>query len=118
MRILVVDDEASVADLLAAVVRAEGDDALVALSGAEALRLVEATAIDGVFLDLAMPDMNGLAVLARIRQRFPEMPVVILSGHADDEHVRQALALGAADVVRKPAQLTTLVAAVGRLRGV
>ena len=117
MRILVVDDEESVAELFATVVRSEGDDALVALSGAEALRLLSATTVDGVFLDLAMPDMDGLVVLAQIRERYPTVPVMILSGHANDDHEREAMALGAVAVVRKPAQLTALMEAVSRLKG-
>ena len=117
MRILIVDDEESVAELLATVVRSEGDDALVALSGAEALRLLSSRTVDGVFLDIAMPDMDGLAVLKQIRERYPSVPVTILSAHANEEHEREALALGAVAVVRKPAELKALTEAVIRLKG-
>lgn len=116
MRILVVDDEESVAELLATVIRSEGDDALVALSGAEALRLLAGKTVDGVFLDLAMPDMDGMEVLKQIRGRYPTVPVMILSGHANDEHEREAMALGAVAVVRKPAELAALTEAVLRLK--
>ncbi len=116
MRVLVVDDEEQVAELLAIVIRGEGNEAHVALSGAEALRVLESTAFDGVFLDLKMPDMDGLEVLSRLRELHPGVPVVVLSGHADEQHIREAEALGAVDVVHKPAQLNALVDAVARLR--
>lgn len=82
MRILVAGDDPSVAQALAEVLRVEGHDVLVALDGVEALNVVETTTVDGVFLDLVMPGLDGLSVLSRIRSRFPDLPVVILSSHA------------------------------------
>jgi CheY-like chemotaxis protein len=116
MRILVVEDEPPVAEIIAYAIRDQGDSALVALDGTEALRILEATPVDGVFLDLAMPGLSGLAVLARIRARQPALPVVILSGHADDEQIREAKALGAVEVVRKPTALANLTDALSRLK--
>ncbi len=115
MRILVVDDEPSVAEVIAEAVRAHGDEALVCLDATEALHLLETTAVDGVFLDLVMPDLGGFTALARIRARYPQLPVIILSGHADEERAREALALGAVDVIRKPAALAHLSDALSRL---
>src|SRR5215831_9892810 len=108
MRILVVDDEPSVAEIVADAIRACGDGALVALDGNEALDLMAATPVDGVFLDLVMPGLTGLAVLARIRHRHPKIPVVILSGYADEQQTREAITLGAVHVLRKPAVLARL----------
>ena len=116
MRILVVDDDPAVAEVIAEAIRARGDGALVALDGSEALDLLETTAVDGVFLDLVMPGLSGLAVLARIRSRHPELPVVILSAHAGEELTREALALGALDVIKKPAVLAHLSDTLARLK--
>jgi CheY-like chemotaxis protein len=115
MRILVVDDEPSVAQVIAEAVQARGDAALVCLDATEALELLETTKVDGVFMDLVMPGLGGLAALARIRSRHPKLPVVILSGHADEDQVKEALKLGAVEVVRKPAALTHLTEALARL---
>ena len=117
MRVLVVDDEPSVAEVIAEAVRARGDSALVCLDAAEALNMLETTPVDGVFLDLVMPGIGGLAALARLRARHPKLPVVILSGHAEEEQVRAALELGAIDVIRKPAALVHLTDAMARLEG-
>ena len=116
MRVLVVDDEPSVAEVIAEAVRARGDSALVCLDATEALNMLETTPVDGVFLDLVMPGLGGLAALARIREKHPGLPVVILSGHAEDEQVRQALEFGAVDVIRKPAALVHLTDAMARLK--
>jgi CheY-like chemotaxis protein len=108
MRILVVEDDPSVAQVLAEVLRVEGHDVLVALDGVEALNVVERTTVDGVFLDLVMPGLDGLSVLSRIRSRFPDLPVVILSAHAESEATHRARELGAADILTKPSALRDL----------
>ena len=110
MRFLVVDDDPAVAGVIEEAIRARGDGAPVALD------LLETTALDGVFLDLVMPGLSGLVVLARIGSRHPDLPVVILSGHADEELTREALALGALDVIKKPAVLTHLSDTLARLK--
>ncbi|HVC65144.1 MAG TPA: response regulator [Candidatus Dormibacteraeota bacterium] len=115
MRILVVDDDPSVAEMIAEAVRTFGHEALVALDGAEGLRVLESTTVQGVFLDLVMPGLGGLAVLARIRSRYPLVPVVILSAHAGDEEAREAMALGASEVIMKPAGLAQFTEILSRL---
>lgn len=115
-RILVVDDEPSVAEVIADAIRARGDDALVALDGMEALDILETTTVDGVFLDLALPGPSGLVILARIRARHPDLPVVIVSGRADDAQVREAMTLGAVDVIKKPTALANLTDALSHLK--
>ena len=115
MRILVVDDDPAVAEMIAEAVRSVGHEALVALDGMEGLRLLESTAVQGVFLDLVMPGQGGLAVLAQIRRGYPHVPVVILSAHAGDEEGRQAMALGASEVLLKPAGLAQFTDVLSRL---
>jgi CheY-like chemotaxis protein len=113
MRILVIDDDPSVAEMIAEAIRSVGHEALVALDGAEGLRVLESTALQGVFLDLVMPGLGGLAVLTRIRSRYPHVPVVILSAHAGDDEAREAL--GASEVIMKPAGLAQFTEVLSRL---
>ena len=115
MRILVIDDDPSVAEMIAEAVRTFGHEALVALDGAEGHGVLESTAVQGVFLDLVMPGLGGLAVLTRIRSRYPHVPVVILSAHAGDEETREAMALGASEVIMKPAGLAQFTEVLSRL---
>lgn len=115
MRILVIDDDPSVAQMIAEAVRSFGHEALVALDGTEGLDVLEATPVHGVFLDLVMPGLGGLDVLTRIRNLYPKVPVVILSAHAGDEETREALALGASEVITKPAGLAQFTDVLSRL---
>ena len=115
MRILVVDDEPMVAEVIAEAIRTTGHEALVALDGAEALDILGVTPVDGVFLDLVMPGLGGLELLARVRNSFPQLPVVILSAHVDDDTAREALKLGAVGIVSKPAALAELTEILSRL---
>ncbi len=117
MRILVVEDEPSVAQFLAEAIRDAGNEVLVALDGTEALDVLEATPVDGVFLDLIMPGLSGLSLLALVRNRHPQVPVVVLSAHAaDDETAARAKELGAVAVLEKPAALAELSEILSRLQ--
>jgi CheY-like chemotaxis protein len=117
MRILVVEDEPQVAEYLAEAIRGAGYEAMVALDGTEALDVLEATQVDGVFLDLVMPGLSGLAVLAQIRKRHPHLPVVIISGNAAVEGIAEkADELGAVAVLAKPTALAEVRAILSKLR--
>jgi two-component system, OmpR family, KDP operon response regulator KdpE len=115
-RILVVDDEPSILRVVAANLRARGYEALTAATGEDALTVIEAQQPDCIVLDLGLPDVGGLEVLARLRT-WTTMPVVILTA-VDDEHRRaRALDLGADDYITKPFTMTDLLARVrGALR--
>ncbi|HJV08379.1 MAG TPA: response regulator transcription factor [Acidimicrobiales bacterium] len=112
-RILVVDDEPAILRVVAANLRARGYEALTAATGEDALTVVEAQQPDCIVLDLGLPDVGGLEVLARLRG-WSSTPVVILTA-VDDPHPRaRALDLGADDYVTKPFTVADLLA---RVRG-
>ena len=116
MRILVVEDEPSVAQFLAEAIRAAGHEVLVALDGAEALDVLEATSVAGVFMDLIMPGLSGIPLLVKIRTRHPHLPIVILSAHANGEAATKARELGAIAVLEKPAALAQISEILSRLQ--
>jgi CheY-like chemotaxis protein len=117
MKILIVDDEPHVAEILARSLSREGHSTAVAHSGEEALHLLGTTqpGPDALFLDVSMPGMSGLAVLAEIKRRRPGLPVVVITGRASPEEVEQVRRLGAVDVIAKPAPLTHYQQALSRL---
>lgn len=115
MKILIVDDEPQVAEVLARSLAREGHTTTVTHSGEEALRLLEPTQPDALFLDVSMPGMNGLDVLAEVRRRRPSLPVVVITGHASAEEVDRVRQLGAIEVIEKPAPLTHYQVALRRL---
>lgn len=115
MHVLIVDDEPQVADILARSLAREGHRATVAHSGEEALRLLEPVEPDAVFLDVSMPGMSGLDLLAEVRRRWPSLPVVVITGHATADEVEEVRRPGAVDVIEKPAPLNHYQQALDRL---
>ena len=115
-RILVVDDEPSILRVVAANLRARGYEPLTAASGNAALTVIETQQPDCVVLDLGLPDLGGLEVLARLRG-WTTTPVVILTAVDDEADKAIAFDLGADDYVTKPFTMPELLARVrGALR--
>jgi PAS domain S-box-containing protein len=117
VRILLVDDEAMIREVLAQQLEDAGFHVLVAESGAEALALSTEQQIDAVVTDLSMPGVDGLAVIKGIQARSPGLPAVLLTGYAGDE---TALALSGAmsgtfSLLRKPVTETHLLDRLGAL---
>ena len=100
--VLVVDDEKLIAMDIKKIVTSEGHDVITTQSGIEASRAIEDSNIDLVFLDLVLPDMNGVEVLKEIKKAKSDLPVVIITGYPDSEIMNQALELGPISVLKKP----------------
>ena len=117
MKLLVVEDEERIASFLAKGLTAHGYAVEWASTGAEALRLGTAPGIALVILDLKLPDLDGLEVLAGLRERGATVPVLILSARANVADRVRGLDLGADDYLAKPFAFTELLARVrARLR--
>jgi CheY-like chemotaxis protein len=113
--ILVVDDEPDVADLFRQRFRRESRQGKYvmhfAASGAEALdRLTEEIqpALVAVLSDINMPGMDGLELLGEIKQRRPDLPVMMVTAYSDDHRRRQARELGAVEFITKPVDFDRL----------
>ena len=116
-RILVIDDNAGVANLLAASLGEDGHTVSSALTGDEGLELVTRFQPDLVLLDVLLPGMNGIDVLKRIRAIDPRAKVIMLTGNIDPSDVQKAFELGALAYIDKPfdfAHLKRVVAAALR----
>ena len=116
MRVLVIDDQPTVAEVVAEVLESQGHEALVAGSGEEGLRLIEQGPPDAVFLDVIMPGIDGIETLRRIRARRPHLPVILLSGTVTEKQIETARELGVTDVLHKPALFTHFAEALARVR--
>jgi DNA-binding NtrC family response regulator len=110
--VLVVDDDDSVRDVVAEFLQAKGFAVAQATNGLEGLLAVKRLHPVAVVIDLAMPRLGGLEALKRIRRFDPDIRVVVVTGHADDAVVQEALALGARAVLAKPVDLAELGTAV------
>ncbi|WP_282576813.1 response regulator transcription factor [Streptomyces lichenis] len=113
-RVLVVDDEPSIAELLLMALRYEGWQVRSAGDGVGALRAGREFRPDAVVLDVMLPDMDGLTVLRRMRDDLPEVPVLFLTARDAVEDRIAGLTAGGDDYVTKPFSLEEVVA---RLRG-
>jgi two-component system nitrogen regulation response regulator NtrX len=102
--VLVVDDEASIRDSLRMILEYEGYRVEEASSGREALLRATDRPPNAMFLDIKMPEMDGLEVLRTLRERAIELPVVVISGHADIATAVEATRRGAFDFLEKPLQ--------------
>jgi two-component system nitrogen regulation response regulator NtrX len=100
--VLVVDDEAAIRDSLRMILEYEGYRVEEAPDGPQALARVADRLPDAVVLDVKMPEMDGLAVLEAFRERGYEMPVLVISGHADVATAVEATRRGAYDFFEKP----------------
>ncbi|MGW3625082.1 response regulator transcription factor [Streptomyces sp. NPDC000880] len=114
VRVLVVDDEAALSELLSMALRYEGWEVRSAGDGAGAVRTARDFRPDAVVLDVMLPDMDGLAVLGRLRRELPEVPVLFLTARDSVEDRIAGLTAGGDDYVTKPFSLEEVVA---RLRG-
>ena len=117
MNIMIVDDEPQVAEVLAKSLTRQGHRTTVVHSGEDALKLIGTAPPDALFLDVSMPGINGLEVLAEVRRTRPQLAVVVITGHATADEVEQVKRLGAVDVIPKPAALTHYHRAIEKLHG-
>ena len=101
-RILVVDDERSMREMLTILLEREGYEAVEAKNGQEALQLFEASLFDLVISDIQMPGINGIELLARIKSLAPEVPVLMITAFATAEQAVDAIKLGAFHYFTKP----------------
>ncbi len=115
MDIMIVDDEPEVAEVLAKSLNRQGHQTTVVHSGAEALQLLRGTSPDALFLDVSMPGLNGLDVMAEVRRLRPTLAVVIITGNATSDEIEDVKRLGAVDVIQKPSALTHYHRALERL---
>lgn len=113
-RVLVVDDERFFRELISGVLEREGVPFVLAENGEQALAQAADERIGVVLLDIELPDMNGLEVFSQLRDKRPELRVLIISSHTSQEYVLEALRLGAFDYLAKPIHEEELGLAVRR----
>jgi CheY-like chemotaxis protein len=116
-RILVVDDDQSVRTAIRTVLEAEGFDVAEARHGSEAMKLVRTHKPRLVLCDIFMPFKDGFDTIRELRQEFPRIPVVAVSGgaHGGMDVMRLARKLGAEEVLHKPLHYAGLLGVVRRL---
>lgn len=100
--ILIIDDEAGLRQTMARILLRAGFEVTTVASGKEALSIINEHTFDLIYLDIRMPDMNGLEVLKTIHAQFPELPVILFTAQPDLHSAVEALRRGAIDYLLKP----------------
>lgn len=107
--ILVIDDEENLRRTLALILQREGYTVSTAGNVQEARRCLQADSFSLVFLDLKMPDANGMTLLPELHERFPRMPVLVLTAHDKLDAALEAVRGGARDYLLKPVDPTVII---------
>ncbi len=115
-RILLIDDEEDILEVLSMALRSDGYDVFTAASGEEGIKVFERESPQMVLTDLKMPGMDGLEVLKRIKSSNPDTEVIVITGHGDMDSAIDALRYGASDFVNKPVRAEALKIALMRAK--
>jgi CheY-like chemotaxis protein len=101
-RILVVDDEEPMRNMMLALLSRLGHQCITASNGIEALNRTKQNKVDAVITDIVMPEMDGIALTKEMLILFPHLPIMVMTGHAQEYSVESAIAAGARDFIKKP----------------
>ncbi len=112
-RLLLVDDEQAFLEIMAQRLQKRGFAVATAADGATALQQLEASPVDVVILDVAMPGMNGIETLLAIKAQSPLVEVIMLTGQATVTSAVAAIRQGAFNYLKKPCEIDDLIAQVG-----
>jgi len=107
-RILIVDDEPDVGKFFQKILSEEGYRVMSATSGPEALSIIKKIKPEIIFLDIKMPEMDGMETFRRIRKISKKIVVIIITGYGSLKTAKEAMALGAYDYVSKPFNLESI----------
>jgi DNA-binding response OmpR family regulator len=114
IKILVIDDDSAVTDLLSLLLKSQGFDVTATNSSTDGLSMIRDNSPDVVVLDLMMPEMDGWQICKTVRE-FSQVPIIILSALNDPSMIASVLDAGADDYLTKPTPSRVLVAHINRL---
>lgn len=114
MRLLAVDDDSSILEYLSEILSERNHTVTTAASGNQALTALDLQTFDMIFMDIKMPEINGMDVIRELNRRGIGTPVIVLTGIDDKEFVKEALRLGAFDYLEKPFKESVFFATVDR----
>ena len=109
IKILLVDDEEDFVKTISQRMKRRGQESDIALNGEQALSRIEQEVPDVVLLDLKMPGIGGMEVLRRIKKAYPEVQVIIMTGHGSEKIETEARTLGAFEYLQKPTKIDTIM---------
>lgn len=115
MKILIIDDEKNICSAIKGILEDEGYDCDYSLNYAEGYRKLQENKFDVLFLDIWLPDIDGIEGLKEIKRHFPEIEVIMISGHGTIETAVDTIRYGAYDFLEKPLSLERIVMIIKHL---
>ncbi len=115
-KVLLVDDEKEFLEVMSQRMGAIGMEVTTAGSAHEALSILAKKSFDAIVMDFQMPEMDGMEALKAIKNRKPELQIILLTGYATVEKTVEAMKIGAADFLEKPADLKALSEKIKRAK--
>lgn len=107
-KVLLVDDEKEFLEIMSERMAARGMEVTTAPSATEALSILEKQSFDAIVMDFQMPEMDGMEALKAIKDKKPELQIILLTGYATVEKTVEAMKIGATDFLEKPADIEAL----------
>ena len=101
-RVLIVDDEEQVRNLIVSLFSNYGHSCETAKDGIEALEKIKKNSFDSAVIDIVMPLMNGITLTKELVKLYPDLPIMIMTGHVHEHSAKSAIALGAREFIKKP----------------
>jgi CheY-like chemotaxis protein len=101
-KILVVDDEKLIRDLIVTLLSRSGHSSVTAVDGVDALDRMKGNQIDAVITDIKMPNMDGVALTVEILKRYPGLPILVMTAFGEEYSAGAAIAAGAREYIKKP----------------
>ena len=108
-RVLVVDDEEPIRKLIATMLSQQGHQCITASNGIEALDKIMEAKFDALITDIVMPEMDGIALTKEMVKLYPDLPILIITGHAEEYSAKSAIAAGAREFIKKPFSLLEFI---------
>jgi CheY-like chemotaxis protein len=115
--ILVVDDDAGVREVIRAMLESAGFSVSLATNGREAVSMLGSASYDLILTDLVMPEQEGISTIKEIRQKYPDMKVIAMSGAFGGDYLRIAGYLGAHGTLAKPIRLESMLKTIAEVLG-
>jgi len=115
MKILVVDDEDIVLDSCQAVFELEGFEVMLVPSADKALKAMQYEDFSLLIVDVKMPKHDGMYLMEKIKERWPSIPIIVMSGYSTTETIQEAFKVGAASFIAKPFEPDELVKTVRQI---
>ena len=113
-KVLIVDDEISIRTILGQMLKKSDFEAEVANDGVEALKKLKTSPFDIVVSDINMPNMDGVALLKKIKETYPNIPVVFITAFGKDKIIIEAMKVGLADFIEKPFKMDAVISTINK----